>query len=62
LLIMSHPYPHGASGSPLVDRAGRAVGIVVATTSEIGIAEPIDAVITLAERRASTLSRTPRGK
>jgi hypothetical protein len=45
LLIMNHPYPAGTSGSALVDRAGRVVGIVVASTGLTGIAEPIDEVL-----------------
>jgi hypothetical protein len=35
------------------------VGIVVATTSEIGIAEPIDAVIALAAPLAPAADRLP---
>jgi len=47
LLVMGHPYPAGTSGSALVDREGRVVGIVVASTGLTGLAEPIDAVLTL---------------
>ena len=42
LLVMSHPYPAGTSGSALVDRRGRAVGIVVASNGFSGLAEPIE--------------------
>jgi len=45
LLIMSHPYPAGTSGSALVDRRGRVVGIVVASTGLAGLAEPIEGVL-----------------
>jgi len=48
LLVMSHPYPAGTSGSALVDRRGRVVGIVVASTGYAGLAEPIDGVLRLA--------------
>lgn len=48
LLIVRHPFPHGTSGSALVDARGRAVGVVVATQQETGIAEPIEAAIELA--------------
>jgi hypothetical protein len=44
LLVMNHPYPAGTSGSALVDREGRVVGIVVASTGMSGVAEPIDGV------------------
>jgi hypothetical protein len=44
LLVMNHPYPAGTSGSALVDREGRVVGIVVASTGMSGIAEPIEGV------------------
>jgi hypothetical protein len=47
LLVMSHPYPAGTSGSALVDREGRVVGIVVASTGFVGLAEPIDGVLKL---------------
>jgi hypothetical protein len=47
LLVMSHPYPAGTSGSALVDRRGRVVGIVVASTGYTGLAEPIDGVLRL---------------
>jgi hypothetical protein len=47
LLVMGHPYPAGTSGSALVDREGRVVGIVVASTGLTGLAEPIDGVLTL---------------
>jgi Trypsin-like peptidase domain len=47
LLVMNHPYPAGTSGSALVDRAGRVVGIVVASTGLTGLAEPIDEVLRL---------------
>jgi hypothetical protein len=50
LLLMSHPYPPGTSGSALVDRDGRIVGIVTASTGEAGIAEPIDSAVALAYR------------
>jgi hypothetical protein len=45
LLVMSHPYPRGTSGSALVDRKGLVVGVVVASTGEEGIAEPIDTLL-----------------
>ncbi len=44
LLVMSHAYPAGTSGSALVDRSGRVVGIVVASTGLAGLAEPIEGV------------------
>jgi S1-C subfamily serine protease len=47
LLVMNHPYPAGTSGSALVDREGRVVGIVVASTGLSGIAEPIEGVLKL---------------
>jgi hypothetical protein len=47
LLVMSHPYPAGTSGSALVDREGRVVGIVVASTGLTGLAEPIEGVLKL---------------
>jgi Trypsin-like peptidase domain len=47
LLVMGHPYPAGTSGSALVDRDGRVVGIVVASTGLTGLAEPIDGVLAL---------------
>jgi hypothetical protein len=47
LLVMSHPYPAGTSGRALVDRRGRVVGIVVASTGYAGLAEPIDGVLRL---------------
>jgi hypothetical protein len=47
LLVMNHPYPAGTSGSALVDREGRVVGIVVASTGLSGLAEPIDGVLKL---------------
>jgi hypothetical protein len=47
LLVMNHPFPAGTSGSALVDRAGRVVGIVVASTGLTGLAEPIDEVLRL---------------
>src|SRR6185295_5828014 len=47
LLVMNHPYPAGTSGSALVDRAGRVVGIVVASTGLSGLAEPIEGVLKL---------------
>jgi hypothetical protein len=47
LLVMSHPYPAGTSGSALVDREGRVVGIVVASTGLAGLAEPIEGVLKL---------------
>jgi hypothetical protein len=52
LLVMNHPYPAGTSGSALVDRAGRVVGIVVASTGLTGIAEPIDEVLRLPAPKA----------
>ena len=45
LLVMNHPYPAGTSGSALVDREGRVVGIVVASTGVSGLAEPIDGIL-----------------
>jgi hypothetical protein len=45
---MSHPYPAGTSGSALVDRRGRVVGIVVASTGYAGLAEPIEGVLRIA--------------
>jgi hypothetical protein len=48
LLVMNHPYPAGTSGSALVDADGRVVGIVVASTGEGGLAEPIEGVLKLA--------------
>jgi len=48
LLVMSHPYPLGTSGSPLVDVEGRAVGVVVASDGLAGFAEPIESVFALA--------------
>jgi hypothetical protein len=47
LLVMNHPYPPGTSGSALVDREGRVVGIVVASTGLNGLAEPIEGVLKL---------------
>ncbi|HEX9295439.1 MAG TPA: serine protease [Polyangiaceae bacterium] len=47
LLVTSHPYPAGTSGSALVDREGRVVGIVVASTGYAGLAEPIDGILHL---------------
>jgi hypothetical protein len=47
LLVMNHPYPAGTSGSALVDREGRVVGIVVASTGLSGLAEPIEGVLKL---------------
>jgi hypothetical protein len=47
LLIMNHPYPAGTSGSALVDREGRVVGIVIASTGVTGLAEPIEGVLVL---------------
>jgi hypothetical protein len=47
LLVLNHPYPAGTSGSALVDREGRVVGIVVASTGVSGLAEPIDGVFKL---------------
>jgi hypothetical protein len=49
LLVTSHPYPCGTSGSPLVDVEGRAVGVVVASNGLVGFAEPIEAVLAIAE-------------
>lgn len=46
-LVTSLPYPPGTSGSPLVDAAGRAVGIVVASDGLAGFAEPIEAVFSI---------------
>jgi hypothetical protein len=45
LMVMSHPYPAGTSGSALVDAKGRVVGIVVASTGLTGLAEPIEGVL-----------------
>jgi len=50
-LVMSHPYPAGTSGSPLVDAEGRAVGIVVASDGLSGFAEPIEAVFAIGAAR-----------
>ena len=47
LLVVNHPYPAGTSGSALVDREGRVVGIVVASTGVSGLAEPIDGILKL---------------
>ncbi len=47
LLVLNHPYPAGTSGSALVDRDGRVVGIVVASTGVSGLAEPIEGVLKL---------------
>jgi hypothetical protein len=47
LMVMNHPYPAGTSGSALVDREGRVVGIVVASTGYAGLAEPIDGILHL---------------
>ncbi|HMJ52215.1 MAG TPA: serine protease [Polyangiaceae bacterium] len=47
ILVLNHPYPAGTSGSALVDREGRVVGIVVASTGVSGLAEPIDGVLKL---------------
>lgn len=47
LIVMNHPYPAGTSGSALVDREGRVVGIVVASTGLAGLAEPIEGVLKL---------------
>lgn len=41
-LVVSHPFEHGTSGSPLFDASGRVVGVVVSTTAEEGFAEPIE--------------------
>jgi hypothetical protein len=46
-LVMSHPYPPGTSGSPLVDVDGRAVGVVVASDGLVGFAEPIEGVLSI---------------
>jgi hypothetical protein len=53
LLVLSHPYPRGTSGSALVDRSGRVVGVVVASTGEEGIAEPIDTLLRPGKSRAN---------
>jgi hypothetical protein len=56
LLVMSHPYPAGTSGSALVDARGRVVGIVVASTGYAGLAEPIDGVLRVgAPKRAAEM-------
>jgi hypothetical protein len=47
-LVMSHPYPQGTSGSPLVDAEGRVVGVVVASDGLAGFAEPIEGLSSLA--------------
>lgn len=47
LLLVGTPFPRGASGSPLLDEAGRVVGVVVATQDEWGLAEPIEAASSL---------------
>lgn len=41
-LVVDHAFRKGTSGSPLLDSAGRVVGIVVSTTSDEGFAEPIE--------------------
>ena len=60
LIELSHPYPPGTSGSALVDRDGRIAGVVVASTADSGIAEPIDAILTWDEANSSVsrLART----
>jgi hypothetical protein len=62
LLVLNHPYPAGTSGSALVDREGRVVGIVVASTGVSGLAEPIDGVLKLPPppTLASADSRKPK--
>ncbi len=42
LLAVDHPFQKGTSGSPLLDSAGRVVGVVVSTTQSQGFAEPIE--------------------
>lgn len=41
-LVVDRPFQKGTSGSPLLDGAGRVVGVVVSTTSDEGFAEPIE--------------------
>jgi hypothetical protein len=62
LLVLNHPYPAGTSGSALVDREGRVVGIVVASTGVSGLAEPIDGVLKLPPppMLAAAASRAPK--
>jgi hypothetical protein len=62
LIELNHPYPPGTSGSALVDRDGRIAGVVVATNTDVGLAEPIDTVLawdeasgSLGRSRASSL-------
>ncbi len=45
LIELNHPYPPGTSGSALVDRDGRIAGVVVASNTDVGVAEPIDTVL-----------------
>lgn len=54
LLRVRTPFPRGASGSPLVDHAGRVVGIVVASEGESGLAEPIEAAASLTRPQGPT--------
>ncbi|MCC6648522.1 MAG: trypsin-like peptidase domain-containing protein [Polyangiaceae bacterium] len=60
-LVVNHPYVKGTSGSPLFDSAGRVVGVVVATTSNEGFAEPIEQAtrVALAAPRSTGANPTP---
>jgi hypothetical protein len=58
ILVMSHPYPSGTSGSPLVDAQGRAVGVVVASDGVSGFAEPIEAVFSIGRLPSANVSGT----
>jgi S1-C subfamily serine protease len=63
LFVMNHPYPAGTSGSALVDRDGRVVGIVVASTGLTGLAEPIEGVLKLPPPPTlAAAAATPDGK
>lgn len=47
LLRVHRPFPRGTSGSPLVDEAGKVVGVVVQSQDEWGLAEPIESAFAL---------------
>ena len=58
-LVLSHPYPAGTSGSPLLDGEDRVVGIVVASTGLTGLAEPIEGIVQVLARADRRPKATP---